>query len=180
VVRMRVLVGIMVAAVVIAVASLYLLFIQPPVREIRLETWEFGFNGPKGGPTIRLKVGEIVKIVLVNKGATEHEFMPVKDLNGFLKELHDIVGVLQAKGLKEEDIKNSHMIHRIHEKYSAGKIFIGNKSDMHVHVNVGEYREFLLSFDQPGTYTAVCASFGLTFPQTHADNGMFFMMIVEP
>jgi len=175
------LIGIIVAAVVvIAGASLYFLFIQPPMREIRLETWEFGFNGPKGGPTIRMKAGETVKIILVNKGATEHEFMPVKDLDSFLKELHDTVRALQAKGLEEEDIEESHEVHEIHEKYSAGKILIGNKEEEDVDVDVGETREFLLRFDEPGTYTGVCAEFGLTFPQVHADKGMFFTIIVEP
>jgi nitrite reductase (NO-forming) len=53
---------------------------ESPVRVITLIAMEasdmttYGFNGTVGGPTITLKKGETVKIILVNEGILVHDF----------------------------------------------------------------------------------------------------------
>jgi len=173
---------IVIAVLVIAAAAaalFYFLTMQPPVREVKLEAREFGFNGVSGGPTIRMRVGETVKVVLVNIGGAGHEFMTVKDSSRFLNELHETIKALQEKGLEEDEIEKAEEVEMVHHKYHTGKIIVDNEEVADVEVGVGETREFLLRFDEAGTYTYLCAEIEVTFPQTHADKGMLGTIIVE-
>ena len=169
---------VVVVAIVAVLASFYL--VQPQIREIKLETWEFGYNGPRGGPTIKMKVGETVKITLVNRGGVEHEFMIVKNAEEMLNEMKQVIEELKAEGLDKEEIEKNPELMEIHEKYIVeGVIIVDNKAVKDVKVERGETKEFLLRFNEPGTYTYICAELAATFPQTHADLGMYGTIIVE-
>jgi len=165
------------AVVVIGAAALYFIS-QPSIREIKLEAWDFGYNGQTGGPTIRMKAGEPIRIILINKGGVEHEFMPVKDKDGFLKKIHDTVAELQTKGLDEDEIEHHHEIHEIHEENSLG-VIVDDEPHDDVDVEPGEEVTFMLKIDTPGTYSYLCAEFDGTFPDVHADRGMSGKLIVE-
>lgn len=48
------------------------------IKSFELTAFEFGYNGVKGGPTIKVKVGDTVRITLMNQGGIEHELMIVE------------------------------------------------------------------------------------------------------
>lgn len=169
--------GVVVAVVVVVVVVALLL--QPGIREIRLEAMEFGFNGASGGPTIRMRAGETVKIIFTNKGAVDHEFTTIRNKDSFLRDMHGKINELQAKGLDEEEIEESEEVEEVHHEYVVGKIIVGGKEEAMVVKSPGEAEEFLLRIDVPGTYTYLCAELDGTFPDTHADRGMFGTIVVE-
>lgn len=172
------LVGALVVVVAAAASAFFLLAPSGP-REIRLEAREFGFNGPSGGPTIRAKVGETIRIVLVNMGGADHEFMVVSDKDGFLQRLHQVIAELRAKGLDEEKIETSEEVEEVHHHFTAVELTVGNERKMDVEVEPRESATFTLRFDRPGTYYYLCADMGLTFPEVHADRGMWGTIVVE-
>ncbi|MCS7095023.1 MAG: hypothetical protein NZ988_04360 [Thaumarchaeota archaeon] len=169
----------MVVVAIVAVSGLSVFILAPGARTLRLEAFEFGFDGHFGGPTLRVKVGETLRITLVNRGGIEHEFMVVRDVNEFLEQIQLKVRELQAKGLKEEQIKTSEEIEEIHENFVAVKLMVGGKESMEVEVDRGETAQFEVTFRAPGTFYYVCAEFEATFPSTHADRGMYGTIIVE-
>ncbi|MEM2233651.1 MAG: hypothetical protein QXP81_08960 [Nitrososphaerota archaeon] len=169
-----------VALVVVAVAaSAFFLLAPSGPREIKLEMREFGFNAPSGGPTIRAKVGETIRIVLVNVGGADHEFMVVSDKDGFLKQLHQVIEELRAKGLDEEKIETSEEVEEVHHHFTAVELMVGNDRKMDVELEPRESATITLRFDRPGTYYYLCADMGLTFPEIHADRGMWGTIVVE-
>jgi len=44
--------------VLVGGAGAYLISSQPKAKEFKLELWDFGYNGPSGGPTLTVKTGE--------------------------------------------------------------------------------------------------------------------------
>lgn len=68
------------ASITLAIGAYLFLSQSPSVRTIELSARDFGYNDIKGGPTIRVKVGETVRLVLKNEGGIEHEIMIVEDL----------------------------------------------------------------------------------------------------
>lgn len=74
-----ILIGIVVIAA--AAAGIYVFTQQPGVKEFRLEAREYGFDSAKGGPTLRVRVGDTVRIILTNGGVIEHELMIVEDVD---------------------------------------------------------------------------------------------------
>ncbi|MEM1943067.1 MAG: hypothetical protein QXO30_03025 [Candidatus Caldarchaeum sp.] len=173
--------SLLIFAAFVGVAGVLLAFLMTTtgVKEVKLEAYEFGFNGVSGGPTIRIKTGEPLRIVLTNKGGAEHEFMVVKDRSAFLKEFHDKLEELQARGMDERSIINSEELEEIHHHSSAVMLSVNGKPVADVNVKPGETKPFTLKFDKPGTYHYVCAELELTFPKTHADRGMYGSIIVE-
>jgi len=89
-----IIIGIVVVVVIVGAAGAYFLAIPqgppaPQAKSIQLEAREFGYEGLgyklsdnqyKGGPSITVKAGETVTIVLKNSGGTAHEFMIVSEL----------------------------------------------------------------------------------------------------
>ena len=84
-----------VVVVVVAAGAFFALPQGPPVpqaRTIQLEAKEFSFNGlgytdfpckqEKGpcGPSVQVKAGETLRIVLKNAGGADHEFIVVTDV----------------------------------------------------------------------------------------------------
>ncbi len=173
--------AIAVVVVVVAVAAVagFLLLAPSGPREVKLEMMEFGFNGPSGGPVIKAKVGETVKFVLTNKGGTDHEFMIVKDLEGFRNELRKTVEELRAKGLDQEAIEVSEEIEMLHHKYAAVELSINGKEEHEVELERGESVTLTVTFDRPGTYYYVCAELALSFPESHIEKGMYGTIVVE-
>jgi len=177
--RRSVLVGSIAAVVVIVAAvGVFLLAPQGP-REVKLEMWEFGFNGPSGGPEIRVRVGETVRFVLTNRGGTDHEFMIVRDLDGFREALRKTVNESREKGLDQEAIAASEEVEMLHHKYSAIELMVDGKMEHELELEPGESVTVTVSFDRPGTYYYVCAELALTFPESHLDREMFGKIIVE-
>ena len=58
---LAILVGV-IAIGVIGVLVAYPVGSKPAMRELKIEAWDFGFNGPSCGPVQRLKAGETVRI----------------------------------------------------------------------------------------------------------------------
>ncbi|MCS4538779.1 MAG: multicopper oxidase domain-containing protein [Thaumarchaeota archaeon] len=94
-----IIIGIVVVAIIVVGAAAFLAMPQgpqaPQARTINLEAREFSFKGlgfdkvvcdlgTSCGPTITLKAGETVRVVLKNIGGADHEFMVAEE--GALKE----------------------------------------------------------------------------------------------
>lgn len=69
---------------VVAAAGVFgaynLLLKGPAVKTFELTGFDFGYNQPKGGPTIRVKFGDMVRVSFKNLGGLEHEFMVVDSI----------------------------------------------------------------------------------------------------
>ena len=100
-----IIIGIVVAVVVVGAAA-FLAMPQvpqaPQVRTINLEAREFSFKGlgfdkvvcdpgTACGPTIQVKAGETVRVVLKNIGGADHEFMVAEEQVLKEKGMHDPV-----------------------------------------------------------------------------------------
>jgi len=100
-----IIIGIVVAVVVVGAAA-FLAMPQvpqaPQVRTINLEAREFSFKGlgfdkvvcdpgSACGPTIQVKAGETVRVVLKNIGGADHEFMVAEEQVLKEKGMHDPV-----------------------------------------------------------------------------------------
>ncbi|MEM0478477.1 MAG: hypothetical protein QXN77_08765 [Candidatus Caldarchaeum sp.] len=169
-----------VVVAVVAVAGVLMFMLVPRGPEtLKLETYEFGFNGPSGGPQITVKVGDTLRITLVNKGGSDHEFMIVKDMKGLLTRLSEKVKELQSRGLKEEQITESEEVEEIMDEYVAIKLLVGGKEATEAEVDPGQTLEYSVTFNERGTYYYLCSKFTATFPQTHADKGMYGTIVVE-
>jgi uncharacterized cupredoxin-like copper-binding protein len=171
----RLAVAIVVAAVIVVVAAVSFLYLIPRgPTEISLTAQEFGFNQPSGGPTIRIKSGEQVKIVLVNRGGMDHEFMIVKNVESFHSELDKKVMELQGMGMSMEEIMESEELEMLHHKYVVMDVLtVNGVKESEVEVEPGERKEFFLTLTEPGTYYYVCAEVVGVFPHSHIDRGMW-------
>ncbi|MCS7095133.1 MAG: hypothetical protein NZ988_04930 [Thaumarchaeota archaeon] len=177
-----------VAVVVVIGALTFFIFGQRGPREIILEAWEFGYNGTTGGPTIKLKAGEEIRITLINRGGVAHEIIVVKDQDreAFLTETHKLVRRFIEKGVTDPIVIHaspewhvSYRIFAVTEMVIGGNIVLGFRTIDHIHVERGQVFSFTMKLDKPGTYNYVCGLTELTFPETHADRGMYGTIIVE-
>lgn len=175
---------ILAAVVVVAIAGglgVYLTTFQPKVKEFKIETWEYGYDGPSGGPTLTVKAGETVRITLVNKGGVEHEFRLVKDKDAFLSDVQKAVEKLQAQGIKDQDaVEKASAFKEARRLQGMQVVNVGGTLDWDVDVEPGETKTIELVINTPGTYYYVCGELDATFPQIHAHRGMFATLIVTP
>jgi len=172
--------AVIVAAIAVGL-GVYLATSQPRLKEFKIETREFGYNGPSGGPTLTVKAGETVRITLVNKGAVDHEFRLVKDKDAFLSDVQKAVEKLQAQGIKDEEgVENAPAFKEARRLQGMQLVQVGGELDWDVDVEPGETRTFELVITTPGTYWYVCGELDATFPQIHAQRGMFAQIIVQP
>jgi uncharacterized cupredoxin-like copper-binding protein len=140
--------------ILVAVVGMAYFLMQPRAVTFKIEMWDFGFNGAKGGPTLRVKAGQMCRIELINKGGVEHEFMIVTKewIDRALKDPHD---------------------HEIHEL--AEPVFPGAD----VELEVGESAVITFVADKPGRYYYAC--FEMEPEDTnHVWRGMYAEFIVEP
>jgi len=171
------------AVIVVAVAvglGVYLTISQPRVKEFKIETWDFGYNGPSGGPALTVKAGETVSITLVNKGSVTHEFRLVKDKDAFLSDVQKAVEKLQAQGIKDQEgVEDAPAFKEARRLQGMKLVNVGGTLDWDVDVEQGETKTIELVITTPGTYWYVCGELDATFPQIHAHRGMFGQIIVQ-
>ena len=176
---LAILVGV-IAIGVIGVLVAYPVGSKPAMRELKIEAWDFGFNGPSGGPVQRLKAGETVRITLVSKAGTDHQLMVIRDKDAFLLEVNKTISSLAAKGLEQDDVEDATEYLSTLRAGSVGKLIVDGKQDIGVKVKPEETKTFTLTIDQPGTYWYLCTELDVTYPKIHADRGMLGQVIVEP
>ncbi len=174
-----IIIGVLIIAIAASLGAYLLIFLQS-VKEYKLEAREFGFNGFSGGPTLTVKVGETVRINLVNRGGIKHEFMVVKDKDAFLSEAHKVIGGLMTQGMKDaEEIEESHEYHAVMEKWGLKILKVDKEFEEDVEVEPAKTVVFEIKFTTPGTYWYLCGALVGTLPQTHADRGMFGQIVVQ-
>lgn len=155
----------------------------PEVVTVQLEAREFGYQGLgynladhqyKGGPTIKVKVGDTVRIVLKNSGGTEHELMVVKDKEKVLNMMRGVIKDLQAQSLEK-----SKAIEQYNEKHEANAEKMVAFPEAEVDVEQGQTKTIEFTANTVGQFSYVCHKVAGTYPETHQDNGMFGEFIVE-
>lgn len=103
----------------------------------------------------------------------DHEFMIVRDVEGFHRELDQKVMRLQEMGMGTKGIMHAEELEMLHHKYVVmGVLKIDGVEESEVKVKPGERKEFFLTLWEPGTYYYVCAELVGTFPHNHIDRGM--------
>ncbi|MEM4174105.1 MAG: hypothetical protein QXV14_05880 [Candidatus Caldarchaeum sp.] len=173
-----VLVVLSIAIMATGVVSFYLLS-SSGQKELRLTAMEFGFNNYSGGPMLRVKTGENIIIFLENEGGVVHEFIVVKDLDAFLNDLRTAVKA-SGSGLTSDEVDKVLPVEMMHHKHAAAMFLMEGQLLHHVMVDPQQTVRFRLVINRPGTYFYVCPMFAATFPETHADRGMFGVLVVEP
>ena len=128
--------------------------IGPTTHTFTVTAREFSFDvtGDARGtnPTIRVKIGDLVKITFKNGGGLAHEFMIVEDKD-------DAIGT--EKGGKEAELPFGFEI---------------------ADVDTGQERTVTFIASHSGDFFYVCLEDAGTAPKLHAENGMFGQFIVEP
>lgn len=79
-------VAIVAIIIVVGIATYFLIASRPAVKEFTLRMREYGFEGSKGGPTLRVKVGDNVRINLKNEGGIPHDFWIVENIDKAVEE----------------------------------------------------------------------------------------------
>lgn len=159
-----------VAAVVASLSALPSFSHQRVLERFGWRLGEFGFNDVSGGPTIVVKAGETVRVVLTNQGGADHEFMIVKDKDNFLRLLKERAAELHARGVEFEEAEVE--LEDLHEEYTAAMLMMDGEMHHDVVVEPGELMTFTFKINEPGTYYYVCAELVLTYPESHANRGM--------
>lgn len=185
------LIGIVVVVVaIVATGTIFLIvpMLQPQVIEIELTMVDYGFDKPGFGPTIRIKAGQLVRIVFINKGAHTHEFMVVKDKDTSLMMTKKIVSKIDAMDLTEEEKLEMYELEH-HEAMEMMKMkmyefeakpedaIVGNMIMFDVDPDEKRVIEFVIY--TPGEYWYVCQRVAGTWPEIHQERGMFGKLIVE-
>ena len=168
-VRIVVPVAIIAAAVVIGT-----IFLLPRGPDFTLDMQEFGYNDFTGGPTLKVRVGDTVRITLKNIGGAEHEFKVVEDKDMSITVMRNVIKDLQSDGLsKAEQIERyDEMRRNMVEDMVA---FPGAQVDL----KPTETKTIEFVAERPGTFWYVCHNVGGSFPELHQDRGMFGQIIVE-
>ena len=173
-------------AAVIAVAavlvgtSAYLIASQPKVKEFKLELTEFGYNGPTGGPILKVKAGETVRVTLVNNGAVDHEFRIVKNRDAFLSDVNKAMERLRTEGVTEQDGVEKAAVFKEARRLTGLEIIKTSEGlEWDADVKPGETNTAEFVIDTPGTYWYLCGELDATFPMTHAHKNMSGQLIVE-
>ena len=172
--------GAVVIVLAVAGISAYLLTSQPKVKEFKLELLDYGYNGSSGGPTLRVKAGDVVKVTLINKSERVHEFRLSSNMDKFLSDVDKVVANLQAQGLKTADQVDSAQAFKDARRLTGMKlVMVNNALDWDTDVDPGKTVTIQFSIDTPGTYWYLCGELDGTFPQTHTHKSMFGQIIVE-
>lgn len=163
-----------------AVAASLLLLVPrgPPVKTFTIDMVEYSFKrGQTTAPTLRVKVGDIVRISLNNKGAVTHEFMLFENPNMVVKMMKDVIKELQAQNLPEDEAMEEYE-KKMAEMEDSGQItvaFEGADADL----QAGGSTTIEFTATRPGTFTFVCLEVDGTYPDIHYDKGMHGQLIVE-
>jgi uncharacterized cupredoxin-like copper-binding protein len=173
--RTTVIIGVVVAVVaVVGVRVFFLLPRGPAGREFNLRAAEFGFDGFQGGPDLRVKVGETVRIRVTNAGGLPHEFMVVTDKDIAVQMMHEAIAELQDQGLTGEALLEAY--EGEHEGMMEQLMpIMGARAEM----EPGMMQTIEFRAERAGTFWYVCLEGDGTLPLAHADNGMFGRLIVE-
>ncbi|MEM1949333.1 MAG: cupredoxin domain-containing protein [Candidatus Caldarchaeum sp.] len=177
--RTPLLVGLSMVIIAVGMISFYILSSSRP-QEIILTAREFGYNNFSGGPVLKIKAGENVRIFLENRGGVAHEFMVVTDKDGFTRELKRVASELYSPSISIEELERDPRLEMVHHRYAAASLLIDGKLMHHLVVKPQESAYFLLVINRPGLYYYICPRFAATYPDIHADRGMIGVIMVEP
>jgi uncharacterized cupredoxin-like copper-binding protein len=152
----------------------------PPQNVYTISLTEYLIE-PNPDPII-VKVGQPVVFRIVNEGAVEHELMFVPDPEMMASMLKNAALRLQQENpdLSEEEIieivekRHDEIMHEMLEEVFEGKI----EGELSVELEPGESVVITLTFYEPGVYVIGCFKQVGTFPETHAEEGMFNQVIV--
>ena len=132
---------------------------------------------------IIVKVGEPVVFRIVNEGAVEHEVMFVPDLEQMAEMLKMAAERIMAQNpeLSEEEVIE--LVEIRHEEVMEEMIvgFFGDAirgDELMIELEPGESTVATFTFTEPGIYIIACMKQLATFPETHAEQGMFNQIIV--
>jgi uncharacterized cupredoxin-like copper-binding protein len=169
-----------IAAIGIVAVLVVLPAMQPPIAEFELTMVDYGFNKPGFGPTLTVKVGQVVRVKLENKGSHSHEFMIMPDKDRALMMAKRLVNEILEKGLPEEEALETyeHESHEMMDRMMEMVDFMEPPVDVTLEPDESKVIEFV--FTKPGTYWYVCQEAGGTWPEIHQEKGMFGKIIVEP
>jgi uncharacterized cupredoxin-like copper-binding protein len=180
---------VVIAAVGIATVFVVLPSMQEEVAEFELVLVDYGYNKAGFGPTLTVKVGQLIRLRLSNEGTQTHEFMLVAEKDMSLMMMKNMVGnILESMNLTAEEAdldapewqQALMMYNEMHEgmvDQMAVKDASGNPVQFELEPDESGIFEFRM--DEPGTYWFVCHNAGGTFPEIHQDRGMFGKLIVE-
>jgi len=152
-----IIIGIVVVVVIVGIAGAFLAIPQgppaPQAKTTQLEAREFGFEGLgyklsdnqyKGGPSITVKAGETVRIVMKNSGGTNHEFMIVSEIPKQAKE-HPEAAI---QGAMTDEVKPGETKTSTFVAGKAGKYYYVCLLDVATapdrHVDRGMFGEFIV------------------------------------
>ena len=132
---------------------------------------------------IIVEVGRPVVFRIVNDGSVEHELMFVPDLEQMATMLKTAAERLRAQNpeLSDEEIleivdeRHDEVMMELLEREFKGKIEGG---PLMIELEPGESQVVPLTFLEPGIYVIACLKQEATFPETHAEQGMFSQVIV--
>ncbi len=130
--RWMILVG-AVAAIALVVGVSVFILTQPREKTFELRAREFafhglGYSGTTGGPTLIVKVGDIVKITLINEGGIKHDLIVITE--------HDLNEALEAADHKHPE-----------------PVFAG--AEIH-DLEPGKTMTAVFKAEKPGTYVYAC------------------------
>ena len=169
----RIILPIVVVAVVVTLIGGAILLL-PKGPEFTLEMQEFGYNGFSGGPTIKAKVGDTIKLTLKNVGGAPHEFMIVENKDMALAMMKKTISDLQDMRLENEELMERYNeMH--HGMMMDMMVFQGSQVDL----QPGETVTIYVEVDRPGTFWYICHHLEGTYPELHQERGMFGKLIVE-
>lgn len=73
--------AIVVIVLAVSLVGFFLITSRPAGKEFSLRMREYGFDGTKGGPSLRVKVGDNIRINLKNEGGLQHDFWIVENVD---------------------------------------------------------------------------------------------------
>ncbi len=153
----------------------------PPQNLYALSLSEFTIESEP--EPIIVEVGRPVVFKIVNNGTVEHEVMFVPDLKMMAEMLSSMAMKLQEENpdLSEEEIikiideRHDALMEEMIERAMEGKA-IGE--EFMIELEPGESKVVTYTFLEPGVYVIACLKMEGTFPEVHAQEGMFNQIIV--
>ena len=132
---------------------------------------------------IIVKVGQPVVFKIVNEGIVEHELMFVPDLQMMAEMIMNAAIRLQEQNpeLSEEEIiemvdeRHEMVMEEMIEEALKGKV---EGEEFMIELEPGESTVTTFTFLEPGIYVIACLKLEGTFPEPHAQEGMFNQIIV--
>lgn len=138
-------VAIVAIIVVVILVGYYFITSRPTVREFSLRTREFGFDGTKGGPSLRVKVGDDVRINLKNDGGIPHDFWIVENVEKAVEETlakKERTFLFGARAQKLEPGQESKLSFKVDRPGSF--FFVCLQLDPEIHAKRGMFGEFVV------------------------------------